>query len=363
MSAKKTCSVCGSEFDAAVKFCPNDGTPLRAAESADPLVGQVIADRYQIISTLGEGGMGRVYLAEHVRMGRKCAVKVISPALARTPAAVARFNREAANASQINHPSVVQVYDFGEGPNQTLYLAMEYVEGETMSALVRREGALSVRRAATLTRQVADALTAAHRRGIVHRDLKPDNILVSLQYDGTECVKVVDFGIAKTVQADGGDTDSGQNLTTVGVSVGTPEYMSPEQLAGERLDTRSDLYSLGLLFFHLLTADLPHPRVTSREALVQRLTEQPKTLRDVRPGHQWPPMLQTMLDFALAADPAKRYPSAQEFSLDLGILIAAEPVEKVNPRRTVPIDAPADVPVDQSAATEIRRVSRPVDKA
>ena len=352
----KACSVCGTEFDASVKFCPNDGTPLRATETGDPFVGQVIADRYQVLSTLGEGGMGRVYLAEHVRMGRKCAVKVISPALARTPAAVARFNREAANASQINHPNVVQVYDFGEGPNQTLYLAMEFVEGETMSKLVRREGALSVRRAATLTKQVADALTAAHRRGIVHRDLKPDNILVTLEYDGTECVKVVDFGIAKTVQSDGSDTGSGQNLTTVGVSVGTPEYMSPEQLAGERLDTRSDLYSLGLVFFHLLTGDLPHPRVTSREALVQRLTEPPKTLREVRPAAQWPPMLQTMLDFALAADPAKRYPTAHEFALDLGILIAAEPVERVEPRRTVPMDAPDLTPVDQSAVTEVRHV-------
>ena len=345
MSARKSCSVCGSEFEENVKFCPNDGTPLRATEPSqpgaptDPLIGQVVADRYRIISMLGEGGMGRVYLAEHVRMARKCAVKMISPEMARTEAAVARFNREAANASQINHPNVVQVYDFGEGPNKTLYLAMEFVEGETMSALVRREGALSVRRAAMLTKQAADALAAAHHRGIVHRDLKPDNILVSLQYDGTECVKVVDFGIAKTVQHDGTDP-GGQNLTTIGVAVGTPEYMSPEQLAGERLDTRSDLYSLGLVFFHLLTADLPHPRVTSRETLVARLTSPPRTLGEVKPNRNWPANLQTMLDWALATDPGKRYPTAQEFALDLGMLIAAEPIDKVEPRRTVPMQPP-----------------------
>jgi eukaryotic-like serine/threonine-protein kinase len=342
MSVRKSCSVCGSEFEENVKFCPNDGTPLRATEPTrqtaptDPLIGQVVADRYRIISMLGEGGMGRVYLAEHVRMARKCAVKMISPEMARTEAAVARFNREAANASQINHPNVVQVYDFGEGPNKTLYLAMEFVEGETMSALVRREGALTVRRAAMLTKQAADALSAAHHRGIVHRDLKPDNILVSLQYDGTECVKVVDFGIAKTVQHDGTDP-GGQNLTTIGVAVGTPEYMSPEQLAGERLDTRSDLYSLGLVFFHLLTADLPHPRVTSRETLVARLTSPPRTLGEVKPSRSWPATLQTMLDWALATDPAKRYPTAHEFALDLGMLIAAEPIDKVEPRRTVPM--------------------------
>src|SRR3954462_5599056 len=339
MSASRSCSVCGSEFEANQKFCPNDGTPLRASESTDPLVGQIIADRYRVVSKLGEGGMGRVYLAAQVRMGRRCAIKMISPELARTEAAIARFNREAANASQINHPNVVQVYDFGEGPNNTLYLAMEFVEGETMTALVRREGALSVRRSALLTKQAADALSAAHHRGIVHRDLKPDNILVSLQYDGTECVKVVDFGIAKTVQPDGTDP-GGQNLTTIGVAVGTPEYMSPEQLAGERLDTRSDLYSLGLVFFHLLTAELPHERVTSRETLVARLTEEPRTLAQVSPGRRWPSNLQTMLDWALATDPDKRYPTAHEFALDLSMVAAAEPIDTVEPRRTVPIQQP-----------------------
>ena len=339
MSAKKSCSVCGNEFEPNVKFCPDDGTPLRAIEETDPLIGQVIADRYKIISKIGEGGMGCVYLAEHVRMGRKCAVKMISPALARDAGAVARFNREAANASQINHPGVVQVYDFGEGPNRSFYLAMEWVEGETMSALIRREGPLSLGRAATLTKQVADALSAAHHRGIVHRDLKPDNILVSRQFDGSECVKVVDFGIAKSVVPDGGDTGTGQTLTNVGVAVGTPEYMSPEQLAGERLDTRSDLYSLGLVFFELLTADLPYPRVTSRETLVARLTELPRTLVDVRPGRDWPANVQTMLDWALATDPTRRYPTALEFSLDLSIIIAAAPVDRIDQRKTVPMQA------------------------
>ena len=335
----KSCPVCGTQYDANQKFCPNDGSPLQSSDPTDALVGQLIADRYRIISTLGEGGMGRVYLADQVRMGRKVALKMISPAMASTEAAVARFNREAANASQINHPNVVQVYDFGEGPDRTLYLAMEYVEGETLAALVKRRGALTVRRAATLTKQVADALSAAHHRGIVHRDLKPENIIVSQQYDGTECVKVVDFGIAKTVQSDGTDPGSGQNLTTVGVAVGTPEYMSPEQLAGEKLDGRSDLYSLGLVFFHLLTADLPHPRVTSRETLVARLTDPPRTLVEVRPGRQWPPMLQGMFNWALATDPANRYPSAQEFALDLAMLINGEPVDPPEATDTYPTPA------------------------
>jgi serine/threonine-protein kinase len=361
MSAGKSCPVCGTEFDANQKFCPNDGTPLRSSDSTDPLIGQVIADRYRIVSKIGEGGMGRVYLAEHVRMGRQCAVKMISPELARTEAAIARFNREAANASQINHPNVVQVYDFGEGPNGALYLAMEFVEGETLSAIVRREGPLTVRRAATLTKQATDALSAAHHRGIVHRDLKPDNILVARQFDGTECIKVVDFGIAKTLQPDGSESGTGQTLTAVGVSVGTPEYMSPEQLAGERLDARSDLYSLGLVFFHLLTADLPHPRVTSRETLVHRLTEPPRTLVEARPGSHWPAMLQPMLDWALATDPTKRYPTAQEFAMDLSILIAAEPLDPIERTETFPV--PENEVVSQSAPTvpDARLARKPED--
>jgi serine/threonine-protein kinase len=306
---------------------------------AESLVGQILADRYRILSALGEGGMGRVYLAEHVRMGRQCAVKVISPALASTEAAVARFNREAANASQINHPNVVQVYDFGEGPNGTLYLAMEYIAGETMSALIRREGSVPLHRAAALTKQVADALAAAHHRGIVHRDLKPDNIIVTRQHDGAEWIKVVDFGIAKAVQADGSDTGGGQTVTTVGVSIGTPEYMSPEQLAGERLDTRTDLYSLGLVFFHLLTADLPYPRLTSRENLVRRLTTPPSTLREVRPDVHWPADAQRVLDRALATELGQRYTTAGELARDLAALAA-----------TAPFDSDATVPLRSAVA-------------
>jgi serine/threonine-protein kinase len=358
MNPKRSCTTCGTEYDADQKFCPNDGTPLRAVESGDPLVGQVIADRYRILSMLGQGGMGRVYLADHVRMGRKCAIKVISPEMARSEAAIARFNREAANASQISHQHVAQIYDFGEGPNGTLYLAMEFVEGEPLTTLIHREGPFTVRRAATLTKQVADALSAAHHRGIVHRDLKPDNILVTTQFDGTECVKVVDFGIAKTVQPDGTDPGSGQTLTTAGVAVGTPEYMSPEQLAGERLDTRSDIFSLGLVFFEMLTADLPHPRVTSRETLVSRLTDPPRTLVEVRPGKTWPPNVQTMLDWALAGDPARRYPTAQEFGLDLGILIANSPVDP--PRKTVPVQQPPELaPSNAATVVDPRLVTRP----
>ena len=307
--------------------------------SPDPLIGQIIADRYLVRELLGAGGMGRVYLAEHVRMGRRSAVKVISPALAATPEAISRFNREAANASRINHPNVAQVYDFGDAPNGTLYLAMEYVEGETLDALITREGRLSVARAANITRQIADALTAAHHLEIVHRDLKPENIMIARHLDGSDWVKVVDFGIAKTVQRDGAGS---QTVTTAGVSLGTPEYMSPEQLAGERLDHRTDIYSLGLVLFNMLTGQLPYPRVTSRETLVRRLVSPPRTLAEVSPDVAWPAGLQSVLDLALAPELTDRYGSVAELARDI---------------MTVAQDARAE---DPSAITTVRVVPAPV---
>ncbi|HEY7234298.1 MAG TPA: serine/threonine-protein kinase [Gemmatimonadaceae bacterium] len=280
------------------------------APAQDPLIGQLIADRYRILSRIGEGGMGRVYLAEHVRMGRKSAVKVINPALATTADAVSRFNREAANACKINHPNVAQVYDFGETADGTLYLAMEFIEGETLDAVIAREGSLPPARAAQITKQIADALYAAHHLDIVHRDLKPENVMIARHLDGTDWVKVVDFGIAKTIQRDGSGS---QTVTMAGVSLGTPEYMSPEQLAGEKLDHRTDVYSLGLILFNALTGELPYPSMTSKETLVRRLTARPRALGEVRPDRSWPSGLQETLDRALAPEAADRFDSVAEF--------------------------------------------------
>ena len=294
MSIKKICTQCGAEYGPEQKFCPNDGSPLRAESSDDPLIGRIIADRYHVTSLIGEGGMGRVYVAEHVRMGRKSALKVMSPALAATADAITRFNREAANASRINHPNVAAIYDFGETPDGLLYLAMEFVEGESLHALVQRDGPLPIARAAQITKGATDALSAAHHLGIIHRDLKPDNIMLARQLDGSDWVKVVDFGIAKSVATPG--EGGGQTVTTAGVSLGTPEYMSPEQLAGEKFDQRTDIYSLGLVLFNMLTGDLPYPKLTSKETLVRRLTSRPASLTAVRPGIAWPAPLQVALD-------------------------------------------------------------------
>ena len=340
MSTSKVCTQCGAEYDLNQKFCPKDGSPLRFQSADDPLIGQMVADRYQILSLIGEGGMGRVYLAEHVRMGRKSAVKVINPALATTADAISRFNREAANACKINHPNVAQVYDFGEMADGTLYLAMEYIDGETLDAIVAREGPLPPVRAAQITKQVADALFAAHHLGIVHRDLKPENVMVARHLDGSDWVKVVDFGIAKTIQRDGYEGGS-QTVTTAGVSLGTPEYMSPEQLAGERLDHRTDIYSLGLVLFNMLTGQLPYPKVTSKETLVRRLTSRARGLAEVRPDVAWPQPLQHALDRALAPDLSERFDSVGEFGREVVRAVESAPVASGAPAETTTSGAAA----------------------
>ena len=315
----KVCPVCSSEYPDDIRFCPNDGQTLRSSSPGRDLVGQVLADRYHVMKKLGEGGMGQVYLAEHVKMGRRSAIKVLNPSMVHDPDAVARFNREAANASRISHPNICAIYDFGETPEGLIYLAMEFVEGEPLTDVLAREGALPVAQAADISIQVAAALQAAHDLGIVHRDLKPDNIMLARGRDGTDAVKVVDFGIAKAVG--GGDAGSSQKVTKTGLVVGTPEFMSPEQLAGDLVDGRSDIYSLALVFFNMLTGTLPFPADSVQEAMVKRLTEEPAALADVRPDRSFPVGLQGVLDTALARSPLDRYQSAAKFAHDVAAVV------------------------------------------
>ena len=322
----KLCPVCSTEYPDDVKFCPNDGQTLRSAAPANDLVGQVIADRYHVVKKLGEGGMGQVYLAEHVKMGRRSAIKVMNPSMVHDPDAVARFNREASNASRITHPNVCAIYDFGETPDGLIYLAMEFIEGEPLTDLLERETALPLRRGAGIFLQTADALQAAHELGIVHRDLKPDNIMLSRRKSGGDTVKVVDFGIAKAV---GGD-DAGQKVTKTGLVVGTPEFMSPEQLSGDKLDGRSDLYSLALVFYRMLTGKLPFHATSVQETMIKRLTDEPLKLAEARPDLSFPAGLQPVLDTALARTPADRYQTVAKFAADVAA-VTGRPDEAAMP--------------------------------
>jgi serine/threonine protein kinase len=223
VSSAKTCPRCGATYGADVIFCPNDRTVLD--QSAGQLTGQIIAERYRVISRIGEGGMGEVFLAEHVHMKRKCAVKLLNPELAGDAGALKRFMREAANASRIDHPNVVTIYDFGEMPNRNAFLAMEFIEGESLRKRIERQASMPRDVMASIVRQTASALQAAHVLGIVHRDLKPDNIML-VEREGELRVKVVDFGIAKA-------KSDKTKVTATGAIVGTPDYMSPEQLLAD----------------------------------------------------------------------------------------------------------------------------------
>ena len=350
--SKKICPQCGREYDVAQKFCPEDGATLRAPSGTNDLVGQVIADRYHVISKLGEGGMGQVYLAEHVRMKRKSAVKVMSPGMINDPDAVSRFNREASNASQINHPHVAAIYDFGETPEGLIYLAMEFVDGVPLSKLIEQHRALPAPKAAEITRQASEALATAHALGIVHRDLKPDNIMIARNLDGSDCVKVVDFGIAKATR---GGSD-GQKVTRTGFVVGTPEYMSPEQLAGDTVDGRSDIYSLALVAFNMFTGQLPFPSKTSQEAMIMRLTDRPRTLAEMKDDVPWPDALQAVMDRALSRDANERYSDARQFGRDLVKALEGMPALTAEQLGTQMLTA-------QSLAKRVSSPNAPVDVA
>ena len=300
----KICPQCGVEYDTASRFCPNDGTPLRPKGSTDQFVGRVLAERYHMLKRLGEGGMGKVYLAEHVKMNRQCAVKVMNGALLNDSDSAQRFAREASNAARIIHPNVAAVFDYGEADG-VVYLVMEYVEGEPLTRLLERDTALSPARAVDIARQVAEALVAAHELGIVHRDLKPDNIIVAAGRNGRDIAKVVDFGIAKAIEE-----SPSESLTRTGLVIGTPEYMSPEQLLGDPVDARSDVYSLGCILYQMLTGRRTFDEPTREQMIKRRLTEKAPHPRELVPDV--PKTLDLIVARMLNRTPQDRYATAAE---------------------------------------------------
>lgn len=312
MVNSKICPACGNSYDAANLFCPLDSTPLRSSTESGELVGSVIAGRYLISNRIGIGGMGEVYRAQDVRLQRPVAIKVLHASLGADVDAIARFSREAANCSKINNQHVVHVHDFGETEEGLAYLAMEFVQGQSLKALIDSEGPLAPERVVTIVSQIASGLDAAHRLDcpVVHRDLKPDNVLVTQDQDGAELVKVADFGISKAIR------DDSQRVTKTGFVTGTYEFMSPEQVTGGVVDQRSDVYTLGLIAFMMLTGELPFPGRTPQHSMLMRLNEAPSTLRAIRPEGGWPDELQRVMDRVLARDPSQRYDSAGQFARD-----------------------------------------------
>ena len=367
--APRYCPACGTEQDAAQRFCPRCGSTLPRTPALLPgkLAGMVVADRYHLLGKLGEGGLGEVYLAEHVKLHRKSALRVLHPEMVHDADAIARFNRAAANASRINHPHVAAIHDFGRTDDGLVYLATEYVEGEPLSAVIAREGSLPAPRAAAIARQVAEALGAAHELGVVHAALTPGSIMLARNRDGSDHVKVVDFGMSRIA------APSDRNVTRTGVVTGTPEYLSPEQIAGAATDARSDIYALGLVAFQLLSGRPAFaPGETPLAAMLARLTNPPRTLGEVAPDVAWPPAAERVVAKALARDAQDRYESAAEFGRELvgalgtsGAAIAAPPLTEQFGRTAVlrppppvvpaPGPAPGTAPVPMTVSRAPRR--------
>jgi len=294
------CPRCSECYPDDVERCPRDDAALNAIK--DPLIGRTVAGRYRLISRLGRGGMSSVYLARHIMIDRLVAVKTLRRDLARDPIQRDRFIREARAVNRINHANIVDISDFGEGEDGLVYLVMEYVAGEPLHRLLEH-GPLSATRAIHIAGQIASALSRAHQMGVVHRDLKPDNILIVQHKEGVEGVKVLDFGIAKILDA--------PSLTGSQQIFGTPGYIAPEYIQSTHIDGRADLYSLGVILYEMVTGALPFDYEYPGDLLVKHVTELPIPPHERHPGVDEP--MERLILQCLEKDPANRFRDAFHF--------------------------------------------------
>ena len=322
LEISKQCPKCGENYPASKKYCHNDGQRLIDVKKDKPEeMEPVLIGQYKCFARLGEGGMGIVYKAQHIHLDRLSAVKVLLPQIAAMlPNAVQMFRREARLASSINHPNSVIIYDYGEVGTSLFYLAMEFIHGESLAQIITPKDQpshpLSLSRAFDITKQICDALDTAHQLGIVHRDLKPQNVMICKKANGKDLVKVLDFGIARSLKG------KGDFQTTPGTIMGTPAYMSPEQANGlPDLDARSDIFSLGLIVYEMLSGKLPFQTsgLTPVQQVLRRasLTIPPPLLSSFAKDLMIPASVDQVLMRALEPNRDRRTQSIKEFVDDL----------------------------------------------
>jgi serine/threonine-protein kinase len=339
--SERRCPKCGSVYtDTGARFCPKDGsmlveiqarkpaappaapssgsgtgvrTPLPPGKAgldrASSLSNQILDARYQVMKKLGEGGMSYVYLAKEISSGETVAIKVLSPRLASDKSSVERLRREAGLAMRLDHPNVCRILRLGESEDGLIYLVMPFLKGELLSDREVRGGPMDMTLGVTLLKQMCAGLHHAHDLQIIHRDLKPENVMLVPDDDGgVERAVVMDFGLAKERRAD----PAIAKLTATGIILGTPEFMSPEQIRGKPLDARSDIYALGIVAFEMFTGKLPFQGRNAQEMMIARLRSQPIAIRTLRPDV--PDAVEKALTKALQTNPDDRFTTAIEFA-------------------------------------------------
>ncbi len=308
------CPRCQGVNPRGTESCAKCGTSLEeqnAKQEVDPMLGAFVGERFLVSRKLGEGGMGVVYEAEQTAIDRKVALKVLHPHLT-DENLYARFRNEAAASSRLGHPNTITVYDFGKTETGSLYIAMEFIDGISLDDEIMKNGALDWQRAGKIGLQICGSLQDAHDNGIVHRDLKPENVMLCVRGGEKDVVKVLDFGIAKIMEDDG--QDQRKALTKTGMVFGTPQYMSPEQVRGEKVDSRSDIYSTGIILYQMLAGVLPFKSETPMGVLTMHLLDTPPPLIEAKPALNVPGELEAVVLSALAKDPGDRPQSMKEMA-------------------------------------------------
>jgi predicted Ser/Thr protein kinase len=313
----------------------------RAADEVDPLLGAVLLDRVRIVRVLARGGMGTVYYGEQTRLNRPCAVKVLDPRLVAGDDAgevVGRFLLEASVAAKLTHPNVVTVFDYGETPQGSCFIAMEYLEGRSLAEELKATGRLSPERTMHIAEQVGRALREAHELGHVHRDVKPGNVFLIDRDDDEDFVKVLDFGLVKETHSAGGP-EPAQSAQIMG----SPRYMAPEQVQGKGVDARTDVYALGATMYTMLTGHAPFDRVTELATMMAQVSDPPPPMAAAASDLVLPPGLEAVVMKCLSKDPDDRYRSMEDFvvalrgprvALDSPPLAPAQLIAPVISRRT-----------------------------